>query len=109
MKNITGSGSSDGADGATTLTVRQSSLIGWYLFTPTSVYLRCCGAQNAKSWQYRTSRHGIGRCGARRRSRPTGGRAYGMDRHLVTPDPATPSTVPLVVVTRRLPSTILRR
>jgi hypothetical protein len=40
MKNITGSGSSEGADGVTTLTVRQSSLCGWNLLTPTSVYLR---------------------------------------------------------------------
>jgi hypothetical protein len=57
---MTGSGSSLGVAEATTLSVRQSSLIGWYLFTPISVYLRCWGAQNAKSWQYRTPRHGIG-------------------------------------------------
>ena len=51
MKNSTGSGSPAGMAGATTLTVRQSSLIGWYLFTPRMVYRRRCGAQNAKSWQ----------------------------------------------------------
>lgn len=46
MKNITGSGPfSSGDSGATTLRVRQSSLIGWYLPTPSSVYLFCCGAQ----------------------------------------------------------------
>jgi hypothetical protein len=49
MKNITGSGSSGSSAGATTFSVRQSLLIGWYLFTPTTVYLRCWGAQNAKS------------------------------------------------------------
>src|ERR1700732_3864314 len=106
MKNSTGSGSSVGVAGATTLTVRQSSLIGWDLFTPRTGDRRRWGAQNAKSWQARARRHGIGGRGARSRSRPTGGRAYGTDRHLVTPSPVIPSTVPLVVVTRVLRSTI---
>jgi hypothetical protein len=50
MKNITGFSSSAGApagpsssgdSGATTLRDRQSSLIGWYLPTPSSVYIFC--------------------------------------------------------------------
>ena len=71
MKTITGSGPSElrdsrpGVSGVTTLSVRQSSLIGWYLPTPVAVYMRCCGAQLANEWQCRTPRQGTGGCGAR--------------------------------------------
>ncbi len=42
---MTGSDVSGGDLGATTLSVRQSSLIGWYLPGASIVYMRCCGAQ----------------------------------------------------------------
>src|ERR1700743_2145318 len=43
-KTITGSDSLSGASGATTLSVRQSSPIGWDLPTPSTVYRRSWGA-----------------------------------------------------------------
>ena len=45
MKTMTGSGSVRRSARVTTLRVRQSSLIGWYLPGASMVYMRCCGAQ----------------------------------------------------------------
>ncbi len=59
-----------GDSGATTLRVRQSSLIGWYLPGARMVYMRCCGAQLPNPWQYLTPRHGCTGCGARISQRP---------------------------------------
>ena len=53
-----GIGSSRRRFGVVTFSVRQSSPIGWYLPTASAVYMRCCGAQFANPWQYRTPGHG---------------------------------------------------
>ena len=42
---MTGNDVSGGEVGVTTLSVRQSSLMGWYLPGARIVYIRCCGAQ----------------------------------------------------------------
>jgi hypothetical protein len=45
MNTMTGNDAAGGEVGATTLSVRQSSLIGWYLPGASIVYMRCCGEQ----------------------------------------------------------------
>ena len=92
---MTGSGASDAADsGATTLTVRQSSPEGTSGATPANCPLCACGATRPNEAASRNPFHGTTRCGARKRSRPIGGAAYGMPRHAIVPPSRTPRTYP---------------
>ena len=58
-----------------------------------------CGAPGPETNASRTPAQGFGGSGARRRSGPTGGAAYGMPRKANTPRRSNPRTLPLRVST----------
>ena len=96
-QTITGSPSPSG--GEMTFSVRQSSEIGTLDAGPRNCPFRSCGATAPKSVASSTPSHGRAGAGARNLRSPTGGAAYGIPRHILSPRRSTPSTVPLVVST----------
>jgi hypothetical protein len=62
-----------------------------------------CGQCGAKLVAARTPGQGLGGCGGRQRSAPTGGAAYGMPRNWSVAATAFPRTAPSAVATVRPP------
>lgn len=96
---ITGRGAASAA-GRQTLSVRQSSSpsaspasVAWTHFFP-------------HAFAGRTAVHGAARSGARKRSCPTGGAAYGIPFQEITPPALRPSTAPWLVTAICAASTI---
>src|ERR1043165_9745282 len=84
--------------GVNTFRYRQSSDV---LATPNTD--AGCGQCGAKLAAARTPCQGLGACGGRQRSAPTGGAAYGMPRNSSVAATAFTRTVPLAVATTRPP------
>ena len=91
--------------GAYTFTDKQSSLIAVLSPTPLISDSRPWTATAPERLASRSPDHGVGGCGGRKRSAPTGASAYGIPFQTRTPSRSTPRTVPLVVwIARRMPA-----
>ena len=67
-----------------------------------------CGADGANAWVGRVPRHATAGSGARKRSAPIGGLAYGMPRNTNMPCSSEPSTLPDRVMTVALTMSLAR-